>query len=102
MTFARVATYSVQKDSIEELTRRVNETLVPLYKQQTGFQSLSVVDAGETVVSISHWDSGEHAQEGAQAAIGWAKEQSDLMDGSPQASYLGTEIVAVDSEAVPA
>jgi heme-degrading monooxygenase HmoA len=102
MTFARVATYSVQKDSIEELTRRVQETLVPLYKKQTGFQSLSVVDAGETVVSISHWDSGEHAQEGAQAAIGWAKEQGDLMDGSPQASYLGTEIVAVDSEAVPA
>ena len=44
-------------------------------------------------MSISHWDSGEHAKDGAQAAIGWAKEQSDLMDGSPQASYLGTEVV---------
>ena len=102
MTFARVATYSVQKDSIQELTRRVNETLVPLYRKQSGFQSLSVVDAGDTVVSISHWDSSQHAQDGGRAALGWAKEQSDLMQGSPVTSHLGTEVVSVDTEAVPA
>jgi heme-degrading monooxygenase HmoA len=102
MTFARVATYSVKKDSIGELTRRVNEKLIPLYKEQTGFQSLSVVDAGDTVVSISRWDSDQHAQDGGRAAIGWAKEQSDLMDGSPASSHLGTEIVSVESEVLPA
>ena len=102
MTFARVATYSVKKDSIEELTRRVNEKLIPLYKEQQGFQSFSVVDAGDTVVSISRWDSDENAQEGGRAAIGWVKEQSDLMEGSPASTHFGTEIVSVDSAAVPA
>jgi hypothetical protein len=53
-------------------------------------------------VSISRWDSDQHAQDGGRAAIGWAKEQSDLMEGSPASTYFGTEIVSVGAEAVPA
>lgn len=95
MTFARVATYPIQQGSIDELTKRVNDKLVPLYKKQPGFQSLSVVDAGDNVVSISHWDSGPNAKEGGQAAINWAEEQSDLMTGSPSSSHFGSEVVSV-------
>jgi heme-degrading monooxygenase HmoA len=94
LTFARVATYSIQPGSIDELTRRVNEKLLPLYREQQGFQSLSVVDAGENVVSISHWDSGEHAKQGGHVATGWAKQQSDLMTGSPSSSHFGSEVVS--------
>lgn len=94
MTFARVATYPIQPGSIDELTRRVNEKLLPLYREQQGFRSLSVVDAGKNVVSISHWDSVEHAKQGGQVAIGWAKEQSDLMTGYASSSHFGSEVVS--------
>ena len=81
MTFVRVATYSVPPGNTDELTQRVNETLVPLYRGQPGFESLSIVDAGDYVVSISHWDSDEHAREGAEVAITWVKSHVDQGSG---------------------
>jgi len=97
MTFVRVATYAVQPGNSDELTRRVNETLVPLYREQLGFVSLSIVDAGDYVVSISRWDSDEYAREGAEVAIGWVRQQTDLVAGPPSTSHFGTEIVAVEA-----
>lgn len=95
MTFVRVATYPVQPGQSDELTRRVNATLVPLYRRQPGFESLSIVDAGDYVVSISRWDSDHHARAGAEAAITWVREQADLVSGPPSTSHFGTEIVTV-------
>jgi len=96
VTFVRVATYAVQPGQSDELTRRVNATLVPLYREQAGFESLSIVDAGDYVVSISRWDSDNHAREGAEVAIAWVKEQADLVSGPPSTSHFGTEIVAAE------
>ena len=97
MTFVRVATYSVQPGASAEITRRVNDTLAPLYREQAGFESLSIVDAGDYVVSISCWDSDEHAREGAEMAIAWVKQQADLLAGPPSTSHFGTEIVSIRS-----
>jgi heme-degrading monooxygenase HmoA len=94
MAYVRVATYSVRPGTSEEVTRRVNETLVPLYREQPGFESLSVVDAGDYVISISRWDCDQRAREGAEMAIAWVKQQSDLLTGPPLTSHFGTEIVA--------
>jgi hypothetical protein len=69
LSVVRVATYSVQPGSTAELVRRVNETLVPLYRGQSGFESLSIVDAGDYIVSITGLHSDQHAREGAEMAI---------------------------------
>ena len=45
MTFVRVATYPLRPGTTDEIVRRANEKLVPLYRQQAGFESLSIVDA---------------------------------------------------------
>ncbi len=95
VSFVRVATYAVQSGNTAELVRRVNETLVPLYREQRGFESLSIVDAGDYIVSISRWDSDQHAREGAEIAIAWAKQQTDLIAGPPSTSHFGTEVVSV-------
>ena len=96
MSFVRVATYPVQPGNTAELARRVKQTLVPMYREQPGFESLSIVDAGDYVVSISHWDSDQHAREGAELAIAWAKQQADLVAGPPSTSHFGTEIVSIE------
>ena len=97
MTFVRVATYSVQPGNSDEITQRVTETLVPLYRDQPGFESLSIVDAGDYFVSISRWDSDEHAREGAEVAITWVKAHDDLVAGPPSTSHFGTEIVSAQT-----
>jgi len=75
----------------------VNETLVPLYRAQPGFESLSIVDAGDYVISISRWDSDRHAREAAENVIAWVKQQPDLVAGQPSTSHFGTEIVSVEA-----
>jgi heme-degrading monooxygenase HmoA len=93
MTAVRIATYDVEPGNVETLTERVNDSLVPIYREQPGFESLSVVDCGGEVVSVSRWDSREHAEQGGRAALGWAGEQSDLIKGNT-GSHFGDEVVS--------
>ena len=93
MRAVRVATYPVDSGSIEELTTRSQEELIPIYKEQPGFRALSVVHAGDEIVSISHWDSAEQAELGAQAAMNWAKGLGGLV-GAPTSNRIGEEIAS--------
>jgi heme-degrading monooxygenase HmoA len=94
MTAVRVAIYPVKSGQTEEMTRRVNESLLPIYHDQAGFQSLRVVDAGDEVASISHWDTREHAEAGGQAALDWVKQNDDLILGPPSKAVFGEEVVS--------
>jgi heme-degrading monooxygenase HmoA len=93
VTFVRVATYPFDPTSLPELSARAQEELVPIYRDQPGFRSLSVVAAGDEIVSISHWDSAEQARQGAEAAMAWAKEQQGLT-GPATSNRIGEEIVS--------
>jgi hypothetical protein len=75
----------------------VDDTLVPLYRTQPGFISLSIVDAGDYVISISRWDTDQHAREGAETAIAWVKQQTDLLIGLPTSSHFGSEIAFAEA-----
>ena len=92
MTVVRVATYPVDSGRVQELIDRANEELVPIYKGQPGFQSLSVVHAGDEIVSISHWDTSEQAAAGAAAAMDWAKAQSSI--GPASSNRIGEELAS--------
>jgi heme-degrading monooxygenase HmoA len=93
MTFVRVATYPFDSASLPELTSRAQEELLPIYRRQPGFRSLSVVAAGDEIVSISHWDNAEQARQGAEAAMAWAKGQQGLT-GPATSNRIGEEIVS--------
>ena len=97
MPFVRVATCPVEPGSIDEVVRRANETRVPLYREQSGFEALSIVDAGDYLISISHWHSDLQARAGAEAVIAWVKGQGDLLTGPPTISHFGTEVISVEA-----
>jgi hypothetical protein len=68
MTDVRVALYSVDAGTAPEWLSDVESGVVPIYKDHAGFQSFSLVDAGETIVSITHWDSAPEATTASEAA----------------------------------
>ncbi|MDQ6650317.1 MAG: antibiotic biosynthesis monooxygenase [Actinomycetota bacterium] len=88
MTVIRVATYPIDSAKVDELRQSVDAELLPLYRKQLGFERLEIVDSGDNVVSISRWDSQEHAEAGSQAAIAWAKTAPGSL-GPPSALHIG-------------
>jgi heme-degrading monooxygenase HmoA len=91
MTHVRVASYSVDPGTATEWISDVENGVVPIYKEHAGFKSFSLVDAGDTVVSITHWDSQQEAETASQAATGWAKQQSFIKGQT--ALHVGEEIL---------
>jgi hypothetical protein len=65
--------------SVDEIMKRVDKGFVPLVKKLGGFQGYYIMDCGDgTVVSISVFDSREHALASNEKAAAWVK--SNLAD----------------------
>jgi heme-degrading monooxygenase HmoA len=90
MAFVRVGIYPADTSKIPAMMANVEEELYPLYRQAPGFQSLSIVGAGDEIVSISYWDSAEHAEAGVQGAMEWAKTQDGI--AGPPVNRIGEEL----------
>ena len=75
----------------QEWISDVENGVVPIYKDHAGFESFSLVDAGDTIVSITHWASQEQAETASEAASSWAKDQS-FIEGQT-ALHVGEEIL---------
>lgn len=93
MTCLRVAAYPLDPGDVDEIVRRANEDLVPIYRDQEGFESLSVAATGDTIVSVSRWGSKDHAEKAAEAIRAWVKGQGDIL-GSPSANHIGEEVMS--------
>jgi heme-degrading monooxygenase HmoA len=92
MAHVRVASYSVEAGTANEWISEVENGVVPIYKDHAGFQSFALVDAGDTVVSITYWDSKEEAETASQAGSNWAKDQSFIKGQT--SLYVGEEIAS--------
>ncbi|MGH2869572.1 MAG: antibiotic biosynthesis monooxygenase [Solirubrobacteraceae bacterium] len=90
MAYVRVATYSVDAGTTSQWISEIENGIAPIYKDHAGFKSFSLVDAGDTVVSVTHWDSKEQAETASEAGSSWAKEQSFIKEQT--ALYVGEEI----------
>src|ERR1700722_15150582 len=75
MPHVRVATYSVDPGTSSEWLPSVETGILPIYKDHDGFQSFALVEAGDTIVSITYWDSQQHAEKASEAGTEWAKQQ---------------------------
>jgi hypothetical protein len=91
MTHVRVALYSVDAGTANEWVSDVKNGVVSIYKEHPGFKSFSLLDAGDTVVSMTHRGSQEEAEKASQAATGWAKQQSFIKGQT--ALHVGEEIL---------
>lgn len=91
MAHVRVATYSVDAGTANQWLPEVENGIVPIYQGHPGFKSFSLVDAGDTIVSLTHWDSKEQAETASEAGSSWAKEQSFIKGQT--SLYVGEEIL---------
>ena len=66
----------IDHSRIEELTRKVNDSLIPRLSKLPGFQGYFLTEAGEGVVgSTSLFDTASHAEDSTRVAAEWTREE---------------------------
>ncbi|MFN2471678.1 MAG: hypothetical protein ABR583_11970 [Gaiellaceae bacterium] len=66
----------VDASRTDELTRKVNETLIPRLSKVSGFKSYYLFEAGNGVVSsFSLFDTPAHAEEATQLVATWVRDE---------------------------
>jgi heme-degrading monooxygenase HmoA len=73
---ARVAVYRIISGNAEEIARTADAEggMLGIFRAHPGFQSYELVGAGETIISISRWDSAEAADAASVLARSWVAE----------------------------
>jgi len=73
----------VNESRRDELTKKVNEALIPQLSELPGFSGYYLVENGSGVMtSISLFDSQDHADESTRLAATWIKDEQ-LVDALP-------------------
>ena len=75
MQHMRIATYGLINGTFQEIADTAKTGLLPKFQREPGFIRYGVADMGDgEVVSISVWDSREHAEKATPTAASWVKE----------------------------
>jgi heme-degrading monooxygenase HmoA len=92
---ARIAKYTYTGDA-QELARRAEEGMLPIFQAQPGFKAYSLVNTGEKIISFSAWDTAESAEAANAAAASWIQENMagsiELKDATIGEILIGTAI----------
>ena len=75
----RLAIYNYSGDG-RELARRAEAGILPIFKDQSGFQAYAVAAGDGKILSLSVWDTEEDAKAGNEAAAGWVAENMTEID----------------------
>ena len=66
----------IDQTSVEELTRKVNESLIPKLSKLPGFKGYYLMEAGEGVVrSTSLFETSSQAEDSTRVAAEWTQEE---------------------------
>jgi heme-degrading monooxygenase HmoA len=72
--FSSIRRYTVERGSVEELTRRVEEGFVPKVRRMKGFKGYYLVRGGQNVViAMSVFDTAEQALASNEMAADWVR-----------------------------
>jgi heme-degrading monooxygenase HmoA len=74
MSHARAVAYTITSGTFDETLGLVREGLEPILTGADGFESYSVVDGGDKIVSFTTWATREDAEAAAQTAGAWVKD----------------------------
>ncbi len=94
---AAIRQYQVDPGSVDEITRGVNEGLLPTIKEVYGFQAYYVVDAGGgRMASVSVFEDRAGAEESTRMAADWIRQNmASLVPDPPE--VLEGEVVVHDA-----
>jgi hypothetical protein len=84
-----------------ELTKKVNETLIPRLSKLPGFDGYFLIEAGNNVMtSISLFDTQAHADESTRLASSWVRDEKleSVLPNAPMVTF--GEVVAKPSNGV--
>ena len=93
----------VDQNRTDELTKKVNEALIPRLSKLPGFSSYYLVEAGPGVMtSISLFDSKEHADESTRVSATWIKDEQleGALPNAPKITF--GEVIAKQTNGVSA
>lgn len=87
--FARVVIYKVSPTTGEEIARKAEQTLLPAFRQLSGFISYEVIRTGDdTAISVSHWETEPDAHAAMDVGAAWVRD--NIAENVLQsASYVG-------------
>ena len=75
MQYVRIAKYSIDKGTFQEIADKAKMSLLPMFQKQTGFIRYGLADMGEhNCLSISIWNTREDAVASETVASTWARE----------------------------
>ena len=97
MAWARIAVYSLAGEGIsrEEAVRLTREGAVPLVRDLPGFVDYELVEAGDTFLAISHWQTRAEAEGMVEPHEAWRQASAPHLP-QPVAVYVG-EVVIPDT-----
>jgi hypothetical protein len=87
----------VESSRTVELTRKVDENLIPKLKELPGFSGYYLIDAGNDVMtSISLFDTAEQADKSSRIASNWVRDEKleTALPNAPKITF--GEVVARD------
>jgi hypothetical protein len=77
----------IDQNRIEELSRKVNDGLIPRLSKLPGFEGYFLFEAGDGVVkSTSLFDTASHAEDSTRVAAEWTQEEKleELVPNPPK------------------
>jgi len=91
---ARMGTFQVPPDAVDEMTRLQREVIVPAAREAAGFKGiLSLVDRGSgKIISLTMWDSEDALRASEERAGQFRAEATSSMQGE----VIGVERFEVD------
>ncbi len=86
--YARVVVYTHQEDKVE-LEAKARAGVIPIVTSTPGYISYGVMVEDNRVVSISQWESEEHAKAADAALAEWVKANTTFDDRNTHHGGLG-------------
>jgi hypothetical protein len=89
----------IDQSRVEELTRKVNESLIPRLSKLPGFEGYYLMEAGEGVVgSTTLFETSAQAEDSTRIAAEWMKEEKleKLVPNAPKVTLR--KVIAHDTK----
>ena len=99
MHYIRIALYTFEPDTVDEVIKQAETGMSPLFRSQPGFVAYSIIKTGETsAISLSVWESREQAEEAIQVAASWVRHNQKIAEVVGQVyNYVGEVVFTSDT-----